>query len=41
MSSLFSMLSTKAEEHVKGSSLAVLSKVPSRRMKHGLKDLGD
>jgi len=40
MSSLFVMLSTKAEEHIKGSNLAYFIKLPNRHLKlHEWKDL--
>jgi len=42
MPSLFIILSIKAEEDIKGSSLVILSKLPNRHLNlHGLKDLGD
>jgi len=42
MYSLFIMLSIKPKEHVRGSSLIILSKLPSRHLNlHGLKDLAN
>jgi len=42
MSSLFIMLNTDQEEHVKGSGLADFVKLPSTSLKlHGWKDHGD
>jgi len=42
MSSLFVMLSTKPEDHVKGSSLADFVKLPTKLLKlHDWKDLAD
>jgi len=42
MSNLFIMLSVKPEEHIKGSNLVILSKLPNKHLKlHGWKDLAD